>query len=309
LPQVSRRNALLVYPKFEGTSFWNYQATCELLGAKYSAAPLGLITVAALLPGNWEVRLVNRNTEELREEDLAWADVIMTGGMLPQQPDTLRIIEMAHALGQPVVVGGPDATCSPETYAAADFLVLGEAEEIMADFVAAFEGGAAKGTFTASRFPDVTRSPVPRFDLLQLDHYLHVGVQYSRGCPFDCEFCNVIDLNGRVPRAKTTEQVLRELDALHAVGYRGHVDFVDDNLIGNRRALKPFLRDLDRWLDARGRPFEFSTEASLDLAEEDELLRLMREANFFDAEPETVAREMVACIEAASIPVCMVGLL
>jgi radical SAM superfamily enzyme YgiQ (UPF0313 family) len=358
LPQAARRNALLVYPKFEGTSFWNYQATCELMGARYSAAPLGLITVAALLPKSWNVRLVNRNTEELREEDLAWADVIMTGGMLPQQPDTLRIVEMAHALGQPVVVGGPDATCSPETYAAADFLVLGEAEEIMADFVAAFEGGAAKGTFTATRFPDVTRSPVPRFDLLRLDHYLHVGVQYSRGCPFDCEFCNVIDLNGRVPRAKTTEQVLRELDALRAVGYRGHVDFVDDNLIGNRKALKPFLRDLGRWLDERGRPFEFSTEASLDLAEDDELLRLMREANFFaifvgietpdaasliqankrhntrsdivesvkrihragifvnagfivgfDAEPETVAREMVACIEAASIPVCMVGLL
>ena len=142
-----------------------------------------------------------------------------------------------------------------------------------------------------------------------------VGVQYSRGCPFDWEFCNVIDLNGRVPRAKTTEQVLRELDALRAVGYRGHVDFVDDNLIGNRKALKPFLRDLRRWLDDRGRPFEFSTEASLDLAEDDELLRLMREANFFaiivglDAEPETAAREMIACIEVASIPVCMVGLL
>ena len=159
LPQVSRRNALLVYPKFEGTSFWNYQATCELMGARYSAAPLGLITVAALLPGTWDVRLVNRNTDELREEDLAWADVVMTGGMLPQQPDTLRIVEMAHALGQPVVVGGPDATCSPETDAAADFLVLGEAEEIMADFVAAFAGGATKGIFTGEPLPG--RHPLP----------------------------------------------------------------------------------------------------------------------------------------------------
>jgi len=353
-----RQKALLVYPRFAGTSFWNYRETCELMGAKYSAAPLGLITVAALLPPEWEVRLVNRNTEELHDGDLAWADVVMTGGMLPQRGDVLSLIARARAHGKPVVVGGPDATCAPDVYAGADFRVLGEAEDVLASFVSAWHAGAQQGVFTATDFPDLTRSPLPRFDLLKLDQYLHVGVQFSRGCPFNCEFCNVIELNGRAPRTKTSAQMLAELDALRDLGYRGHVDLVDDNLIGNRKAVKPFLRDLSAWLNARGRPFEFSTEASLDLADDEELLSLLREANFFavfvgietpdaetllaankrqnanrdiaksvraihragifvnagfiigfDTERGSVAQPMADCIEAAGIPVCMVGLL
>ena len=328
------------------------------MGARYSATPLGLITVAALLPRHWEARLVDRNVRELEAADLAWADVVMTGGMLPQQPDALEVIRLAHAAGKPVVVGGPDATASPEVYAAADFQVRGEAEEVLATFAADFEAGASRGSYAARDFPDVTRSPVPRFDLLDLPRYMHVGVQFSRGCPFDCEFCNVIELNGRKPRTKTVEQVLRELDALLAVGYLGHVDFVDDNLIGNRKAAKPLLRALAGWLAERGHPFEFTTEATINLADDDELLALMKAANFFaifvgietpdpaalveahklqntrrdiaesihtihragifvnagfiigfDAERASVADAMVACIEATSIPVCMVGLL
>ncbi|HVP66062.1 MAG TPA: radical SAM protein [Anaeromyxobacteraceae bacterium] len=281
MTRAHRQKALLIYPRFAGTSFWNYRETCALMGAKYSAAPLGLITVAALLPPEWEVRLVNRNTEELRTADLDWADLVMTGGMLPQRTDVLHLIEAAHARGKPVVVGGPDATSAPEAYGGAEFRVLGEAEEVLASFVTAWLGGAAGGLFVAERFPDLTRSPTPRFDLLKLDQYLHVGVQFSRGCPFDCEFCNVIELNGRAPRTKTSAQVLTELDVLRGLGYRGHVDLVDDNLIGNRKAVKPFLRDLAAWLRQHGRPFEFSTEASLDLAADDELLSLLREANFF----------------------------
>lgn len=274
-------NALLVFPRFAGTSFWNYNATCRLLGARYSAAPLGLITVAALLPPTWVVRLVDCNTRDLRDEDLEWADVVLTGGMLPQRLDTLHLVERAHGAGKPVVVGGPDATCEPSVYASADFRVLGEAEEIISDFLAAWNEGARRGTFVAPRFPDLSLSPVPRFDLLRLGDYLHVGVQYSRGCPYGCEFCNVIELNGRSPRAKAPAQVLRELDALRQLGYRGHVDFVDDNLIGNRKAVRPFLSELAAWVRARGSPFEFSTEASLDLAEDTELLGLLRAANFF----------------------------
>jgi radical SAM superfamily enzyme YgiQ (UPF0313 family) len=205
---------LMIFPRFNTDSFWNYRATCELTGARYPAAPLGLITVAALLPQSWEVRLVNRNTETLTEADFEWADLAMTGGMLFQQPDTLRIIEMCRARGKPVVVGGPDVTSTPDIYSSANFRVLGEAEEIMEDFVAAWRSGAEEGVFHAPMGQtDVTRSPTPRFDLLKLEDYLHVGIQFSRGCPFNCEFCDIIELYGRVPRTKTNEQVLAELDA------------------------------------------------------------------------------------------------
>ena len=251
------------------------------MGAGYSAAPLGLITVAALLPREWELRLVDRNVQTLVAADLTWADVVMTGGMLPQQRDTLEVMRLARAAGKPVVVGGPDVTASPEVYAEADFQVRGEAEEVMADLVADLERGARGGTYAAPGFPDLARSPVPRFDLLDFDRYMHVGVQFSRGCPFDCEFCNVVELNGHLPRTKTVPQVLSELEALHALGWRGHVDFVDDNLIGNRKALRPLLRALAAWLEAHRHPFEFTTEASLNLADDDELLALMQAANFF----------------------------
>lgn len=277
----SGTRALLVNPRFTGTSFWNYRETCELMGAKYSAAPLGLITVAALLPADWSLRFVDRNVEELRDEDVEWADLVLTGGMMSQQLDMLQIIELAHARGKPVVIGGADVTFSPRTYANADFQILGEAEEIMGQFLARWQAGDTRGTFTSKEFPDLTRSPVPRYDLLKLQYYLHVGIQYSRGCPFDCEFCNVIDLNGRVPRTKTNAQLFRELETLYTLGYRGHVDFVDDNLIGNRKAAKSLLRELRGWLDAHGRPFEFTTEASLNLAADDELLSLMSQCNFF----------------------------
>ena len=275
-PQV-----LMVYPRFNPDSFWNYQATCEVAGARYSAAPLGLITVAAMLPPDWPVRLVNRNTEELTPADLAWADLVMTGGMLPQQGDTLSVIALAHEAGKPVAVGGTDVSSSPHVYDDAEFKVVGEAEGILDLFIAAWQRGDTGGTFKAEEFPDITTSPVPRFDLLKLEHYMHVGLQVTRGCPFTCEFCNVIELNGRTPRVKTTEQVLRELTALYDLGYRGHVDFVDDNLIGNRRVIKPILAELAVWLERRNYPFEFSTEASMNLADDDELLALMKRANFF----------------------------
>ncbi len=273
---------LLIYPRFNAATFWNYTVACELVGARYPAAPLGLITLAALLPRHWDIRLVNRNTEELTEADLNWADIVMTGGMLAQQVDTLALIELCHAHGKPVVVGGPDATSSPDVYAAADFRVLGEVEGIVDEFIAAWESGERSGCFTAPKFTiDVTLSPIPRFDLLKFEHYLYVGVQYSRGCPFTCEFCDIIELYGRVPRAKTTPQMLAELETLYQLGYRGHVDFVDDNLIGNKKALRTFLPELAAWLRARDYPFEFSTEASINMADDDELLRLMRQANFF----------------------------
>jgi radical SAM superfamily enzyme YgiQ (UPF0313 family) len=354
-----RCKVLLVAPRFNGQSFWNFTATCELYGAGFPAAPLGLITVAAMLPPAWECRLVNRNAEDLTEEDLDWADVVMTGGMLPQRADTLRVIELAQARGKPVVVGGPDITSSPEFYGAADIRVLGEAEGIIGAFIEAWNAGTRTGVFEAEKFKiDVTKTPVPRFDLLKRGQYLYYGVQFSRGCPFTCEFCDIIELYGRVPRAKTTEQMLLELETLYRSGYRGHVDFVDDNFVGNKKAVKAFLPHLIAWQRERGYPFLFSTEASINMADDDALLALMRAANFFtvfvgiespdtdtlismqkkqntrrslaasvhkiyragmfvnagfilgfDSEKSGVADAMIECIEATSIPVCMVGLL
>ncbi len=273
---------LLVYPRFSAATFWNFSVACELVGARYPAAPLGLITLAATLPPHWDIRLINRNTEDLTDADLDWADIVMTGGMLAQQVDTLALIALCHDHGKPVAVGGPDPTSSPQVYAAADFRILGEVEGIIGEFIAAWQAGERSGCFTAPKFTiDVTQSPIPRFDLLKFEHYLYVGVQYSRGCPFTCEFCDIIELYGRVPRAKTTPQMLAELEALYQLGYRGHVDFVDDNLIGNKKALRGLLPALAAWLKARDYPFEFSTEASINMADDNELLTLMRQANFF----------------------------
>jgi len=275
-------NVLMIYPQFMADSFWNFSEACELVGARYPAIPLGLITVAALLPKSWNVRLVNRNTEELTETDLAWATMVMTGGMLFQQADTLEIIDMCRARGLPVVVGGPDVSSSPHRYATANFRVVGEAEDIIKDFIAAWERGDREGLFEAEKFQvDVTKTPIPRFDLLKFEQYLYIGVQFSRGCPFTCEFCDIIELYGRSPRTKSHAQMLAELDALHKLGYRGHVDFVDDNLIGNKKAIKAFLPVLENWIKERDYPFEFTTEASLNLADDGELLGMLRRSNFF----------------------------
>ncbi len=272
---------LLVYPEFTLRSFWNFKATCDLQGAKYPATPLGLITVAAMLPKDWNVRLVDCNVELLSDSDLEWADVVFTGGMLPQQMSALKIIERAQQQKKPVVVGGPDATSSPHIYAHADHLVLGEAELTLPRWLEDFQQDAALARYEPGPDKaDVTTSPTPRFDLLKLDRYLFPGVQFARGCPFMCEFCDIIELFGRVPRLKTPDQLLRELDAIYALGHRGLVDIVDDNFIGNKRDVKKFLPKLIAWQEKHGYPFEFATEASVNLAADEELLGLMQQANF-----------------------------
>ena len=289
---------LMLYPKFVPNSFWNYTEACELVGAKYPAAPLGLITVAAMLPSDWDVRLVDRNTQPLNEADLDWADLVMIGGMLNQQPDFIHLIDLAHRSGKPVCVGGPDVSSSPHLYAKADFQVIGEAEEIISEFISAWQRGERKGVFTAEKFTiDVTRSPMPRYDLINFDDYLFIGVQYSRGCPFTCEFCDIIELYGRVPRTKTNDQILAELQALYDQGYRGHVDFVDDNFIGNKKNLRTLLPRLKTWLEQHDYPFEFSTEASVNIADDDQLLQAMKDTNFFgifvgieSPDPETLVQ-------------------
>lgn len=352
-------NVLMVFPRFTEPSFWTMSAICEISGKPWTSPPLGLITVAALLPPSWDVRLIDCNVEPVTDADLAWADLVMTGGMIPQRVDSLAIIARAQAAGCAVVVGGPDVSSSPDVFEAAEFRVIGEAESVMGDFVAAWEAGEPSGRFEAPLHKtDITTSPLPRFDLLKTDKYLSLALQFSRGCPFTCEFCDIIELFGRVPRTKTPEQVLAELDAVYDGGYRGIIFFVDDNLIGNKKAVKAFLPHLARWQQEKGYPFQLYTEASINLADDAELMRLMREANFnlvfigietpdsetlvamrkkqntrrdlvdsvqsiyragmqvhagfivgFDEEPETIAQDMITCIEETAIPVCMVGLL
>jgi radical SAM superfamily enzyme YgiQ (UPF0313 family) len=279
--RVTVRRALLVYPEFRSASFWNYRDTCRLMDARYPAAPLGLCTVAALLPPDWEVRLVDRNVEPWDDAMLEWADIVMTGGMLSQQLDSLEIIRKARARGRCVVAGGPDPTLSPHLYTEASHLVLGEGEVTLPMFLADLQAGTPDKIYRSDRPADMQTSPVPRFDLLRFDRYLHIGVQWCRGCPFNCEFCDIITLFGRVPRAKTPAQMLRELQRLHDLGYRGHVDLVDDNFIGNKKLAKQFLPALRDWLEERDFPFEFTTEASINLADDAELLRLMQAAGFY----------------------------
>ncbi len=282
MTERAAKRCLLVFPEFTAASFWNYRAACELMGARYPAAPLGLITVAALLPESWECRLVDCNVDRLRDRDVEWADIVLVGGMISQQRSSVSLIDDLKARGKTVVVGGADATASPHLYDAADSLVLGEAEVTLPRWLADYEAGCAAHLYPASEERAAMRnSPIPRFDLLDFDRYLHVGVQYTRGCPFNCEFCDIIELFGRVPRPKEPEQLIAELDALYALGYRGHVDFVDDNFIGKKKEAKRLLPLLRDWQEAHGWPFEFSTEASINLADDDELLRLMQGAGFF----------------------------
>jgi radical SAM superfamily enzyme YgiQ (UPF0313 family) len=273
--------ALLIHPEFRSSSFWNYRETCSLLDARYPAAPLGLCTVAALLPADWELRLVDRNVEHLDDETIAWADLVLTGGMMPQQLDCLDLIRRARAMGKTVVVGGPDPTSSPHLYKEADHLVLGEGEVTVPQFVADLQRGQARKVYQDGAKADMSLSPTPRFDLLRFSLYNHVGIQFCRGCPFNCEFCDIIELYGRKPRAKTPEQILRELETLHALGYRGHIDLVDDNFIGNKKLVKELLPRVKTWLEERDWPFEFSTEASINLADDPVLLGMMRDVGFF----------------------------
>ncbi len=274
--------ALLLYPKFP-QSFWSYDRFMQLAGLKATIPPLGIITVAALLPTDWEIRFRDRNVACETEADWAWCDLVIISAMLVQKPDFQALIQKAVRLGKRVAVGGPYPTSVPQDAldAGAQFLVLDEGEITVPQFLEALARGETTGVFRSLEKPDVTRSPVPRFDLLQRDAYLMMAMQFSRGCPFNCEFCDIISLYGRKPRTKEPAQALTELQTLYDLGWRGSLFIVDDNFIGNQRNVKRFLRELIPWMQAHHYPFTFITEASVNLAEDDELLQLMGEAGFY----------------------------
>ena len=274
-------HCLLVQPQFPEGSFWNYKLACEALGAKTPMVPLGLLTVAALLPQFWKFRLVDRNCDDLRDEDWAWADIVALGGMLPQQRDLLQVLVAAKQRGKFVVVGGPDPTSQPDVYSDADARVLDEGESSIPLWLESWRRGQPRGIFRGLEKPDMTLSPPPRYDLLTIENYNQLAIQISRGCPFNCEFCDIIELYGRKPRIKTPDQVVRELEGIRRTGYAGPIDIVDDNFIGNKRVIRTqILPALLRWNRAHLRPFYFTTQASLNLGDDIPLMRDMRMAGF-----------------------------
>ncbi|GAB5403427.1 MAG: radical SAM protein [Aureliella sp.] len=271
---------LLIQPKFAETNYWNFVEGARAIGAKATAPPLGLLTVAGLLPDCWQLKLVDLNVAPLTDDDWRWADVICTGGMLPQQPGTLEIISRANQDEKYVVVGGPDPTSQPELYSSADAVVTGEGESSIPAWLQSWRDGQPYGEFAPTETVDIRNSPIPKFELISFDDYLHVGLQTSRGCPYNCEFCDVIELFGRKPRVKTPEQWTAELQHLYDLGYRGWVDIADDNFIGNRQKIKPLLHETAKWAKEHRYPFVLSTEASVNLADDNELLELMTACQF-----------------------------
>jgi radical SAM superfamily enzyme YgiQ (UPF0313 family) len=276
----SNIKVLMVWPSFP-PSFWGFEGVLQMIPERAMTPPLGLITVAALCPATWQIRLIDHAFEELRDEDLKWADLVMVSAMHAQRADALTILSRARNLNRRTFVGGPWASTDPEAaLRAADHVMVGEAEEAFPGIAAALENGTAQALYRIVDKPDMTRSPVPRFDLLHRDKYTSMPIQFSRGCPFQCEFCDIITIYGRRPRAKTPTQVIRELDVLRKLGWRNEVFIVDDNFIGNHAQALQLSRELIEWQKLHQQPFSFYTEASIDLASRPELMDAMVEANF-----------------------------
>ena len=271
--------ALLVYPEHPPT-YWGADHALEMSGVKATHPPLGLLTVAAMFPASYELRVVDMNVSALHDADLEWADLVFTSTMITQHVSLRAVVERCNRAGVPVVAGGPHPTTFHEEIGGVDHFVLDEVEETFAEFLRDLESGTARRVYREARKPDVTRTPVPRFDLIDIKNYATMSVQFSRGCPFDCEFCDIIKLYGRVPRTKSPEQVVEELDSLYRLGWRGPVFLVDDNFIGNKRDALELLPAIAGWQKARGYPFTLITEASANLALMDAMMDAMIEAGF-----------------------------
>ena len=269
----------MIYPEVPDT-FWSFKHALKFIRKRASLPPLGLATVAAMLPEDWTPRLVDCNVTRLKKADLKWADLAMVSAMLVQKDSTHEVVARCKEAGLPIVAGGPLFSDPAERLEAIDHFVLGEAENAFAPFLEDFKRGRARREYSIGEFPDVAAAPTPRWDLVDLKRYASASVQYSRGCPFNCEFCNVTSLFGHKPRIKSADQVVAELDTLWDLGWRDNVFFVDDNFIGNRKRLKnELLPALIEW--RRSRPgMTFYTEASIDLADDPEMMDMMVEAGF-----------------------------
>ncbi|GAM10865.1 putative methyltransferase [Geobacter sp. OR-1] len=271
---------LLVYPCYPDT-FWSFRHAMKFIGRKASFPPLGLLTVAAMLPATWTKKLIDMNVRPLTDNELSWADYVFISAMTVQRESVQEVLDRCRRLGVKTVAGGPFFTSYRDDFPEVDHLVLGEAECTLPQFLDDLDMGTPRPVYSENRRADLEDTPVPLWDLIDIREYAAMNIQYSRGCPFDCEFCDITGLFGRKPRSKTREQLLAELDALNARGWRGAVFFVDDNFIGDRLKLKTgILPAMIDWMEAHNRPFYFYTEASIDLADDSGLLALMARAGF-----------------------------
>jgi radical SAM superfamily enzyme YgiQ (UPF0313 family) len=272
-------NILLVYPQTPDT-FWSFKHVLRFISKKAAFPPLGLLTVAAMLPAEWKFKLIDSNVERLRDEHLQWADYVMLSGMIVHKDSAQEIIGRCDAMGKHLIAGGPLFTTGHEAFPKVNTFVLGEAEEVIPQLVADMKKGMLQPCYQATGRPDISRVPVPRWDLINPQHYASMAVQFSRGCPYDCEFCDIIVMNGRVPRTKSPDQLVAELEALRACGWKDTVFIVDDNFIGNKKQTKALLREMIDWRSREKASMGFFTEASVNLADDAELCDLMVKAGF-----------------------------
>ena len=273
---------LLVYPKYPDT-FWSFKHALKFISKKASFPPLGLLTVAAMLPGGWEKKLVDMNTTTLTDKHIKWADYVFISAMVVQGDSSREVINRCKKLGTKTVAGGPLFTAGYEEFGFDDIdhLIANEAENILPVFLEDLEKGCAKHVYTSTERPEITKTPIPLWSLINKKKYQSMSIQYSRGCPFDCEFCDIVIMNGHIPRTKNKGQILAELDVLYNQGWRDSVFFVDDNFIGNKRKLKSeILPAIIEWMEEKKHPFSLFTEASINLADDEELMQLMTEAGF-----------------------------
>ena len=273
------KKILLVYPEIP-TTYWSFNHALPFIGKKALLPPLGLITIASLLPEDYDVSLIDLNIGQLQRRDIQEAELVFISAMIVQKESFQQIVKMCNECGSPVVAGGPYPISSYEDIEGVDFFVLDEAELTLPKFLSDLEAGCPQKVYRTLEKPDITRTPPPRFDLIDIEAYDSIPLQYSRGCPYNCEFCDIIEMFGRVQRTKTPTQFVREMAAVYSTGYRGQIFIVDDNFIDNRRKAKALLREVIAWQREHNSPFSLSTEASIDLAQDDELLDLMVEAGF-----------------------------
>jgi radical SAM superfamily enzyme YgiQ (UPF0313 family) len=273
-------NILLVYPEYPDT-FWSFKHALKFISKKATFPPLGLLTVASMLPKSWDVRLIDMNVEPLKDKDILASDLIFLSAMSIQSESVNKIIKKCRSLNRKIVAGGPFFSSSPELFESIDHLVLDEAEITLPMFLEDLKTGNPDKIYRADKWADITTTPLPKWELAKLSKYSSMNLQYSRGCPFDCEFCDITVLYGRKPRTKTREQVIAELDNLLAAGWRGPVFFVDDNFIGNKQKLKKeILPAIHQWMEKNKYPFWFNTEASVNLSDDEELMKMMAKCGF-----------------------------